>query len=79
MTRVTLTNHHSEVYALYNRNKRIAVTLALFVCCEVTVSAINCIINIPKMHFSPACLTVLSLRPVIQFGYVLLLGSLFIS
>lgn len=59
------------VYALYNKSKRIVLCLLTLVLAEVACSATNSIINIPRLVFSPACSTVLELRPVIQFGCVL--------
>ena len=52
-----MTNTIPKVYALYNKNKWIAITPTLF---EISVGATNRIINIPKMHFSSVCLAVLS-------------------
>lgn len=59
-----------EVYALYNRNRRIAIVLALLVCAELAVSGVNSYINIPKLQFNDVCLTQLAFLPVIQFGFV---------
>ncbi|KZP18511.1 hypothetical protein FIBSPDRAFT_593255 [Athelia psychrophila] len=59
-----------RVYALYNKSKRIVLCLLTLVLAEVACSATNSIINIPRLLFSPACSTVLELRPVIQFGII---------
>jgi hypothetical protein len=59
------------VYALYNRNQRIALALVSLVVAEISVCAVNSYINIPKLQFDSACLTRLALRPVIQFGSVI--------
>jgi hypothetical protein len=71
LSNVKLIRLSPEVYALYNRSKRIAIVLVSLVVAEVSVSSVNSYINLPKLQFNSACLTQLALRPVIQFGFVI--------